>query len=79
MSEVAEERTAASTRAPSLEGETKEFETDVKGTKTGDAEAQVAPAPKPDFPEGGLRGWATVAGACVLSLLIIRLWYLTAV
>ena len=73
--EVAEERTVqGSTRAPSRSShadekqldEKPEFEPTMDATKPGDPEAQqVAQAPKPDFPEGGLRGWATVAGACV--------------
>lgn len=73
--EIAEERTVqGSTRAPSRSSrmeekqldEKPEFETTLDATKPGDPEAQqVAQAPKPEFPEGGLRGWATVAGACV--------------
>ncbi|GJE93676.1 MFS general substrate transporter [Phanerochaete sordida] len=74
--EVAEERTVqGSTRAPSRSShleekdlhEKPEFETTVDTTKPRDPEAQqVAQAPKTEFPEGGLRGWATVAGAfCV--------------
>ena len=66
----------ASSRAPSRSSQVQEkqfeekpeFETSVQGAKIGDAEAQqqpVAQAPKHDFPEGGLRGWATVAGAYV--------------
>lgn len=60
MSDVAEDHTVASARA-SQEGEKREkFETDVEASKT---EQPVAKGP--DFPEGGLAGWATVAGAYV--------------
>lgn len=64
-----------STRAPSRSShvgekhldETTGYETAVEPSKLSDPEAQkVIEAPKPEFPEGGLRGWATVAGAfCV--------------
>ena len=61
MSQAAEEHTAA----PSLAShdETREK---VEADDGGVAEkggAEVPRAPKPDFPEGGLRGWATLLGA----------------
>ena len=72
MAQVAEERVLGSTRAPSQssQAEEKQFEekpgvdTNVQGAKSSDLEVQqVVQAPGPDFPEGGLQGWATVAGA----------------
>ena len=78
-SEVTEEQIAGSTRAPSRSSshaETKvekleRQETNVEATKKADVEAQqtaIAEAPRPEFPEGGWRGWATVMGACVSLL-----------
>ena len=82
MAEVVEERTLRSTRAPSRSSQVEEkqfkekleLETSLHGTKTDDPEAQqVVQAPKPDFPEGGLWGWATVAGAYVHSFVSLVL------
>ena len=61
MSQAAEEQTIVPTRAssPALPDEKQQ----VGITEKGDAEAQVLQAPKIDFTEGGLRGWATLLGA----------------
>ncbi|PSR74418.1 hypothetical protein PHLCEN_2v9830 [Hermanssonia centrifuga] len=58
MADIAEERTIIPSRT-SLDQEKREI--DVESAQLGTAQAP----PTPDFPEGGLRGWATVAGAYV--------------
>ena len=74
MAEIAVEKTTESTLAPSrsslVQEEQSRDNSEVRlyeqEAKPDDAEAQQAvQAPAPDFPEGGLRGWATVAGAYV--------------
>ncbi|GJE93674.1 MFS general substrate transporter [Phanerochaete sordida] len=67
MASVAEDHTfQSSTRAPSRNSQVADDHLDEKKAEPSDPEAQVTPPPRPDFPEGGWQGWATVAGAfCV--------------
>lgn len=65
MSQVEEEHTVVSTRAPSLASKDEKNAAAGGVSEKDDAEAQSHQASKPDFPEGGLRGWGTLLGAWV--------------
>lgn len=69
MSDVAADHAVVSVQRTSHEREKRqERDKDVEAVKT---EEVGAPVPQvPDFPEGGLKGWATVAGAYVVHKLV---------